>query len=233
MKAELLILGALHRGAMHPYEIRRRFRSALVECYTDVDVGTLYYAVRQLAAAGHIEAHKVERVARGGNRTTYRITPRGRARFQELLNEQFRVEGVGSTSLYSALLFLHLADLPNVAVLLRERLARLEGAISEGRVIRRGIKRFAGTGVRHLMDHLAAQRALDRKWLRRLLRDVETGNVRDSELRELHASMPGSAVRRDRRTRTGATPPRSRNRTPPQASGNRRGPVSPPTRATR
>ena len=127
MKAELLILGALHRGAMHPYEIRRRFRSALVECYTDVDVGTLYYAVRQLAAAGHIEAHKVERVARGGNRTTYRITPRGRARFQELLNEQFRVEGVGSTSLYSALLFLHLADLPNVAVLLRERLARLEG----------------------------------------------------------------------------------------------------------
>ena len=49
MKAEFLILGALHRGDLHPYEIKRRLENALVECYTDVDVGTLYYAVRQLA----------------------------------------------------------------------------------------------------------------------------------------------------------------------------------------
>ena len=51
MKAELLILGVLHRGNFHPYEIKRRLENAMVECYTDVDVGTLYYAVRQIGRA--------------------------------------------------------------------------------------------------------------------------------------------------------------------------------------
>ncbi len=115
MKAQLLVLGALHRGAMHPYEIRRRLKAALVECYTDVDVGTLYYCVRQLAAAGHIEVHGSERVARGGTRTIYRITRGGRARFRELLMEHFSAAGSIAGTLYSALLFLHLADLPAVA----------------------------------------------------------------------------------------------------------------------
>ena len=49
MKAELYILGVLHRGNFHPYEIKRRLTQAMIECFTDVDVGTLYYAVRQLA----------------------------------------------------------------------------------------------------------------------------------------------------------------------------------------
>jgi len=49
MKAELYILGVLHRGDFHPYEIKRRLNQAMIECFTNVDVGTLYYAVRQLA----------------------------------------------------------------------------------------------------------------------------------------------------------------------------------------
>jgi len=56
MDARLLILGVLHRGDFHPYEIKRRLQAAMVECYIDVDVGTLYYAVRQLAKNDLIEA---------------------------------------------------------------------------------------------------------------------------------------------------------------------------------
>jgi DNA-binding PadR family transcriptional regulator len=52
MKAELYILGVLHRGDFHPYEIKRRLSQAMIECFTDVDVGTLYYAVRRLAEDG-------------------------------------------------------------------------------------------------------------------------------------------------------------------------------------
>src|SRR5205814_1235407 len=66
MKAEFFILGALHRADLHPYEIKRRLTNALVECYTDVDVGTLYYAVRQLAKSGDIAPRRSEKVARGG-----------------------------------------------------------------------------------------------------------------------------------------------------------------------
>lgn len=189
MKAQLLVLGALHRGAMHPYEIRRRLKAALVECYTDVDVGTLYYCVRQLAAAGHIEVHGSERVARGGTRTIYRITRSGRARFRELLMQHFRAEGSIAGTLYSALLFLHLADLPAVADALRARLKRQAVALQEARAVRRRIGKYAGTGVRHLLDHLAAQRELDRKWLHRVLKDVERDQVRDSDLPRLHAQL--------------------------------------------
>ena len=58
----------LHRGNIHPYEIKRRLLNAMVQCYTDVDVGTLYYAIRQLSKSRLITAVSRERVARGGMR---------------------------------------------------------------------------------------------------------------------------------------------------------------------
>src|SRR5215472_14986759 len=108
MNARLLVLGVLHRGDFHPYEIKRRLESAMVECYIDVDVGTLYYAIRQLEKDGLISARSHERVARGGMRTVYAITSAGRAEFRELLHRQFAEEGPVSQTLYGALLFLHL-----------------------------------------------------------------------------------------------------------------------------
>ncbi|MGA8620519.1 MAG: PadR family transcriptional regulator [Candidatus Sulfotelmatobacter sp.] len=99
MKAELYILGILHRGDFHPYEIKRRLTQAMIECFTDVDIGTLYYAVRQLAECGLLTAVAHQRVARGGMRTVYRITLRGRDRFRELLHAQFAAEGDPGDSL--------------------------------------------------------------------------------------------------------------------------------------
>jgi DNA-binding PadR family transcriptional regulator len=179
MKAELLILGALHRGDLHPYEIKRRLNNALIECYTDVDVGTLYYAVRQLAKAGEIASRRSEKVARGGERTIYRITSKGRKRFQELLIERFREEGSVAQTIYPALLFLHLAHLPTVAGLLRERLQWTESALAKVRALRHQLGTGLGTGSRYLMDHLIEVRQLDRRWLRWLLADVEAGEVSD------------------------------------------------------
>ena len=92
MKASLLILGVLHRGNFHPYEIKRRLTAAMVECYSDVDVGTLYYAIRQLEKEGLIATVSQERVARGGMRTVYKITKAGRAEFRNLLHAQFDLQ---------------------------------------------------------------------------------------------------------------------------------------------
>src|SRR5438045_2424370 len=136
VKSKFLSLGALHRVDLHPYEIKRRLNNALVECYTDVDVGTLYYAVRQLARSGDIASRRSERVARGGERTVYRITPKGKKRFQELLLERFREEGSVAQTIYPALLFLHLAHLPAVAGLLRERLQQIESDLAKVRAVK-------------------------------------------------------------------------------------------------
>jgi len=179
MKAELFILGVLHRGNFHPYEIRRRLRNAMIECYTNVDVGTLYYAIRQLEKQELIAAVSREVSARGGARTVYRITASGRRRFQALLFEQLEAAGSVSQTLYGALLFLHLADQSAVAQCLRQRIAAQNQRIAELDAVRERLQPVLGTGGRYLLRHLELQRRLDRKWLRALLADVQAGKVRD------------------------------------------------------
>ena len=179
MKAELLILGVLHRGNFHPYEIKRRVTNAMVECYMDVDVGTLYYAVRRLASDGNIAPITRERVARGGMRTIYGITAKGRRRFQELLHAQFEEEGSVAQTLYGAMLFLHLSDLPKVAELLRKKIARESEVLNKITALRKQLTPLLSTGGLHLLAHLSLQHRLDRKWLQSVLADVEAGAVRD------------------------------------------------------
>jgi DNA-binding PadR family transcriptional regulator len=180
MKAELYILGVLHRGDFHPYEIKRRLSQAMIECFTDVDVGTLYYAVRQLAESRLLSAVAHERVARGGMRTVYRITPRGRDRFRELLHAQFAAAGDLRATLYGPMLFLHLADLSLVAEALHIQIDRQNARVAELRQLRRQWKSMLPTGSRHLIDHMAEQCRLDLRWLRTVLADVETGRIRDT-----------------------------------------------------
>jgi DNA-binding PadR family transcriptional regulator len=179
MKAELLILGVLHRGNFHPYEIKRRLRDAMVECYTDVDVGTLYYAIRQLEKNRFIVAVQRERVARGGFRTVYGISDSGKRRFQQLLHEQFAAEGSVAKTLYAPMLFLQFSDLHLIADLLRTRISRETQGIREIAEIRKQLAPLLSTGGLHLLKHLDLQHRLDRKWLRGVLLDVERGSVRD------------------------------------------------------
>jgi DNA-binding PadR family transcriptional regulator len=179
MKAELLILGVLHRGAFHPYEIKRRLRNAMVECYTDVDVGTLYYAIRQLEKDRLIVVVRQERVARGGLRTVYAISANGKRRFQQLLNEQFAAERSVAETLYAPMLFLQFSNLPLIADLLRTRISRETEAIRKTAAIRKQLGSTPATGALHLLKHLELQHRLDRKWLRGVLADVESGRVRD------------------------------------------------------
>jgi len=179
MKASLLILGVLHRGNFHPYEIKRRMQNAMVECYMDVDVGTLYYAIRQLDKEGLIAAVSRERVARGGMRTVYKITPQGKAEFQKLLHQQFEEEGPVSQTLYGALLFLHLSDLAVVEDLLRRRIERLDELIAKLGPIRKELAPVISTGGEHLLQHIEKQRRLDRDWLKGLLADVKARRVHD------------------------------------------------------
>ena len=178
MKAEFFILGVLHRGDFHPYEMKRRLNNALVECYTDVDVGTLYYAVRQLVKSGDIAPKTKQKVTRGGERTIYRITSQGRKRFQQLLLERFQEQGTVAQTIYPALLFLDLAELPAVARLLRERLRQTEAAMAKTSAIKKQLGAGLGSGNSHLMDHLIQVRQLDCRSLRRLLREFETGKIR-------------------------------------------------------
>jgi len=175
----MLILGVLHRGDFHPYEIKRRLERAMVECYTDVDVGTLYYAVRQLEKEGLISAVGREQVARGGVRTVYRITARGKAEFLRLLHALFEDDRPVSQTVYGALLFLHLCDLEILEELVRRRIARLDELIAKLAPIRKELGPVLSTGGHHLLRHLDKQRRLDRAWLKGLLADIQGDRIHD------------------------------------------------------
>ena len=191
MKAEILILGVLHRGNLHPYEIKRRLTNAMIQCFTDVDVGTLYYAVRQLSKDKLIAPVSRKRVARGGVKTVYRITASGRRRFQQLLHELFELPGTVAQTLYIAMLFLHLCDKSRVAALLREKVMRQKRAIDELAKIKGELSPMLGTGALHLLAHLEAQRKLDLRWLQRLCADVEAGRVHDAPAYSGNRAQPG------------------------------------------
>jgi DNA-binding PadR family transcriptional regulator len=194
MKAELVVLGVLHRGNFHPYEIKRRLLNAMVQCYTDIDVGTLYYAIGQLAKARLITAVSRERVARGGMRTVYAITPHGKGRFQRLLHDCFGASGPVSETLYGALLFLHLGDSRRIADLLEARIQQHAAGTHEVAEVSRRLSPFLSSGGLHLLAHLAAQRRLDQKWLQALRADVLAGNVHDvPDLRQLAAPQEKTA----------------------------------------
>jgi DNA-binding PadR family transcriptional regulator len=152
----------------------------MIQCFTDVDVGTLYYAVRQLNQSKLIAPVSQKRVVRGGIKTVYRITPSGKRRFQQLLHEQFTRSGTVAQTLYIAMLFLHLCDHARVAELLREKIAHQKRAIEELDKIKNELSPMLGTGGLHLLAHLEAQRKLDLGWLQNLSADVENGRVRDA-----------------------------------------------------
>lgn len=162
----------------------------MVECYIEVDVGTLYYAVRQLEKDALIEPIAQERVARGGMRTIYRITQKGRDEFRSGLHRQFELDGPVGKTLYGALLFLHLADRSSVESAIRRKIARLDGLIAKLQQIRPKFAPIASTGSKHLIDHIEQQRLLDRAWLEKLLSDIEQNGIRDiADPRKLDADQ--------------------------------------------
>lgn len=179
MNTRLLVLGVLHRGDFHPYEIKRRLETAMVECYLDVDVGTLYYAVRQLEKEALIVSIAEERVARGGIRTIYRITAKGRREFRNGLHRQLMMDGPVLQTLYGALLFLQFADCSFVEDSLRVRIAKLDELIAKLPSIRKELAPKLSTGGAHLLDHIDRQRRLDRRWLKALLADIEANGIHD------------------------------------------------------
>lgn len=176
MKAEILILGVLHRGDTHPYEIKRRLKSAQVENYLDVDVGTLYYAVRQLAKDGLIEERGQESSGRQ-TRTIYGLTDAGRARFQDIMHETLAAGRGPMHPIYPALVFLHLANREDAISQMENRIRELRKglAITEG-ILAYVHDRTSG-GMRLLMENAIAHQHTELDWSKKALKELRTCEI--------------------------------------------------------
>lgn len=85
---EFAILGLLHDGPLHGYELRKRLTTAL-GIFRALSYGSLYPALRTLVASGYISETAPEPQPLGGKRAriTYQLTAHGKEHFQDLVRE--------------------------------------------------------------------------------------------------------------------------------------------------
>ena len=129
----LAVLSALTQRPMHPYEVAATLRGQGKDQDMEIKWGSLYTVIQNLAKHGMIEATESARAGRRPERTIYRITDSGRDELvdwaRELVSTPVR-EFPRFRAGLSVLSILH----PDEAVrLLRQRLDRLEEAITAAR----------------------------------------------------------------------------------------------------
>lgn len=75
----LFILGTLAAsGPLHGHQIRQQAQADRTERYADIQVGSLYGALKRMAREGLVREVRTERVGNRPERTIYEITPAGR-----------------------------------------------------------------------------------------------------------------------------------------------------------
>ena len=75
----LFILGTLAAsGPLHGHQIRQQAQNDRTETWADVQVGSVYGALKRLASEDLIREVRTERVGNRPERTVYEITPEGR-----------------------------------------------------------------------------------------------------------------------------------------------------------
>lgn len=84
----MMILGlVLWLQPVHGYDVRRELVSWDVESWANIQPGSIYHALRKLSDEELLEEVATEQVGARPARTTYRITAKGRAEFEDLLRK--------------------------------------------------------------------------------------------------------------------------------------------------
>jgi len=85
IEQEFLLLGLLRQSPKHGYEIKIRIRQIL-SLFAGVDLKSIYYPLKILEKKGLLDKHAGKEGKRP-ERFIYRLTEKGKTRFDELLNK--------------------------------------------------------------------------------------------------------------------------------------------------
>lgn len=176
---ELPVLGLLKERAMHGYELRKQL-GAMLGPFWQVSWGSLYPTLRRLAKAGAVEKLAEEKPARrsakssttigaGRRKTVYRITPRGEARFTEMLEETAAVVDAEHFTLKLAF-FRYLKPETRLALLERRR-AYLQEKLAQFKTNLRDYRERIDSYTLSLQNHSMAATQSDIEWIDQLIRE--------------------------------------------------------------
>lgn len=126
----MMILGLVSgMQPVHGYDVRRELLSWRADEWANIHPGSIYHALKRLAAEGLLREVATERVRSRPARTTYEITPKGRDEFETLLRRYWWEPGQGTDPFRAALAFLPSLPPGEAAAALRNRSQVLRGAV--------------------------------------------------------------------------------------------------------
>lgn len=127
----LLVLGVVRSfGVAHGYQVRRELRTWSADTWANVQPGSIYHALKQMAKEGLLEQIDIEPGGTGPERTGYRLTEDGETEFQILLARSLsEVDGESPRVdvLSTGVTFLTCLPRKRAIGLLQHRITQLEG----------------------------------------------------------------------------------------------------------
>jgi DNA-binding PadR family transcriptional regulator len=169
----LYILGALAaEGPMHGHELRLLAEREHVHYWTDVSVGSLYGAIKRLAAEGLIAELRVEREGNYPERQVYRITESGSASLAELRREALGTVVFKPDPFDLAMSRLDPESLDSVEATLAARLATLRDMLAASEAQRAKADQYLTVNERFVLSHKSARLAADIEWHEALLTEL-------------------------------------------------------------
>jgi DNA-binding PadR family transcriptional regulator len=174
----LAVMALLYERPMHPYEMVSVMRERGQHESVRLRYSSLYSVVEALGREGLISPRETVREGRRPERTVYGLTEAGRDEFLGWLRELLREPVKEYTQFAAGLTYLVALPPSEALALLEERTLLLEEEVGEMRsrldtVIEGGVSRVFLVE----NEHELVLREAELEWVRRLVREIETGEL--------------------------------------------------------
>ena len=190
----LAVLALLYERPMHPYEMVSVMRERGQHESVRLRYSSLYSVVEALGREGLISPRETVREGRRPERTVYGLTEAGHVEFLSWLRELLREPVKEYTQFAAGLTFLVALPPSEARSLLEERARLLEEEVGE---MRSGLDAVMEGGVSRVFlvenEHELVLREAELEWVRRLVREIETGELGGlREWESFHQKRTGS-----------------------------------------
>jgi len=167
---ELILLGLLRESPRHGYEIKKQVKE-IFSLLAGIDLKSIYYPLRILEKKGLLRKRS-SKEGRRPERLVYELTPKGEARFRELLSRSFLDFKRPQFSLDLSLYFLNYIN-PKIAKRrLRARMRVLEGLSSSIRHTLSSLRKKRSHALAHILEHNLQMLETESKFLSRLTKSL-------------------------------------------------------------
>ena len=174
----LMILGLVQwMQPVHGYDVKRELESWQAEEWANIAPGSIYHALRKLAAEGLLEEVATEQVGSRPARTTYRSTPKGELEFEELLRRFWWEYAPPVDPFLAGFAFLPRLPRGEAVAALRNRARRLRAAAEVQRFAMASdfMKRSKPVFVGWQFELVIARMEVDIAWCERIATRIEGG----------------------------------------------------------